>query len=236
MICEKCYNDYPSTYYFATPTICKSCFLKLPEDEKQRLAKFSKAYTTEQTLELRTGFGKRFLASLVDTLILLAIILAFFKFSGFLDSYFNFFQELKEFGGNPQELQEHQNHFFKQNALNFAFPAILYLVYFLPEVFLAFSLGKYFLGLKIGSTTGEQADSHSLWLRYIVKNFGSIMMLLWVVTQLSIFNVLNSICGLAVMFGFLLILGRNKQNLQDILAKTAVYPVEFLEKVEKTNE
>jgi uncharacterized RDD family membrane protein YckC len=234
MICEKCQNDYPSSYYFATPTICKTCFEKLTPEEKSHLLKLSQVYTNEQAINLRVSFGKRFLAALVDTLILLVIVLAFYKFTWFFESYFSFFQEIKDLAGDRQALQEFQQQFMRENALNFAFPGIVYLIYFLPEAFFGISLGKYLLGLKIAKANGEEADKGSLWLRYLVKNLSSIMTLVWVVTQLSIFNVLNSIFGFAVLLGFLLILGRNKQNIQDIVAKTAVFKTEVLEELSKT--
>ncbi|MCX7909912.1 MAG: RDD family protein [Ignavibacteria bacterium] len=238
MICEKCNNDYPSTYFFATPTICKSCYEKLSDEEKQRLSKITKLYTQEQTIELRANFGKRFLAALVDTLILVVIVIAFYKFTGFFDSYIEFFQELRNIGTDKEAISEFQENFFRANALNFAFPAILYLIYFLSEAFYGISLGKYLLGLKIASVDGKNAPQIVLWTRYLVKNSSSIMTLIWVISGLSLFNVLNSIFGLAIFFGFLLIFGRNKQNLQDIIAKTAVFKTEILEELnqDKTKE
>lgn len=228
MICEKCQNDYPATYYFATPTICKSCFEKLPAEEKERLSQISKNYASVQTLNLRVGFGKRFLAALIDTLILAVLVLIFFKFSGFFESYLDFFREIGELG-DTDAIKNLQDDFIRGNRLNFAFPAILYLLYFLSEVFTGASLGKYLLGLKIAKINGEPADSNSLWLRYIVKNSGSLLTLLWVATMLQFFYILNSMFGFTIFFGFLLILGRNKQNLQDMVAKTAVFKVEDLE-------
>lgn len=38
MKCERCGRDYPSGYYFATPTICRECYAKLSPEE-QRAAK-----------------------------------------------------------------------------------------------------------------------------------------------------------------------------------------------------
>ena len=34
MKCEKCGKNYPSSYYFATDTICRECFAKLTPEEK----------------------------------------------------------------------------------------------------------------------------------------------------------------------------------------------------------
>lgn len=233
MICEKCHNDYPSTYYFATPTICKSCFEKLPEEDKQKLSSIAQTYSSQQTIELRANFGKRFLAALVDFLILIVIILAFYKINGFIDSQIEFYKNLKEIGADPQAIKEFQDEYFHTNRFNFVFPAMLYLLYFLSEAFAGISLGKYLLGLKIANLNGEPATSSQLWTRYFVKNSGSIMSIIWGATLLSFFNLLNTILGLAIFFGFFLILGKNRQNLQDIVAKTAVFKVEIIDELEK---
>jgi uncharacterized protein YbjQ (UPF0145 family) len=34
MKCEKCGNEYPSSHYFKTKTICRDCFAKLSTEEK----------------------------------------------------------------------------------------------------------------------------------------------------------------------------------------------------------
>lgn len=235
MLCEKCQNDYPSNYYFATPTICKSCFSKLPPDEQNELASIYDEFKTEQAIELRVNFSKRFLASFIDVLILFAILIAFYKFVGFFDSYFNFIQEIKDIANDTQAIKELQEEFFKSNAINFAFPGIIYLFYFLSEAIGGISLGKYLLGLKIGNLSGEKASTKSLWIRYLVKNSSGIMTILWLITQVSLFNLFNSVLGLTLFFGFFLILGRNRQNLQDMIAKTAVYKAEYLEEIAENN-
>ncbi len=235
MICEKCHNEYSSTYYFATPTICKYCFEKLPQEEQEKLRDVAEAYTGEQTITLRATFGKRFLAALVDTLIIIIIVLAFFKINGFLDAQIEFYQEISKLATDPQGMKEYQNEFFQANRLNFAFPALVYLFYFLSEALSGVSFGKYLVGLKIASLNGNPATSAQLWIRYLVKNSASIMSLFWAATLLSYFNLLNTIFGLAIFFGFLLILGRNRQNLQDIVARTTVFKTEILEKLSEVN-
>ncbi|MFN3781183.1 MAG: RDD family protein, partial [Candidatus Kapaibacteriota bacterium] len=174
-------------------------------------------------------FGKRFFAAFIDMIILVAIIFLFFNLVGFFDAYSNMFEEIKDISGDRQAIKELQEEFFRSNAFNLAFPAVLYLIYFLSEAIAGVSFGKYILGLRIGNLRGEKASKKSLWVRYLVKNSGGIMSLLWLVTQLSFFNLLNSILGSTLILGFFLILSRNRQNLQDIIAKTAVYLHEDLE-------
>ena len=70
MKCEICGNDYPSQYYFATPTICKTCFAKLPPEEQSRLSAVANQFITETENELRIPFGRRLGAYLLDMIII----------------------------------------------------------------------------------------------------------------------------------------------------------------------
>ena len=36
MKCEKCGNEYPSTYFFAVPNVCKECFSKMSPEEQAK--------------------------------------------------------------------------------------------------------------------------------------------------------------------------------------------------------
>ncbi len=229
MICEKCGNDYPSTYYFATPTICKKCFENLPQEEKQRLLNLKSSYTNEQSLELRAKFGKRFLASLVDFLLISVIVLLIYKFNGFLKAYGELFQEIRAAGTDRETIRLIQEGFYRNNALNLVIPSIITFLYFLSEAFAGVSLGKYILGLVIAKSSGEKATPKDLWLRYIVKNSSGVLNILWVLTGLSFIYTINSIWGIVLFLGFFLILNRNRQNIQDIVAKTALFKVDDLE-------
>jgi len=231
MICEKCQNDYPSTFYFATPTICKACFEKLPEEEKRRLLNLQKEFTNLQSLELRAKFGKRFLASLVDFLLVAVIILVIYKFNGFLDAYGELFQDIRNAGADAELINSLQNEFYRSNLINMAIPSFISFLYFLSEALIGISLGKYILGLKIAKSNGEVALAKQLWIRYIVKNSTGVLTLFWLMTNLSIINIINTIWGFVLFFGFFLILTQNRQNIQDIVAKTAVFKVDDLEEL-----
>lgn len=235
MICEKCHNDYPSTYYFATPTICKQCFAQLPEEEQRMLTGLSKDYTSMQSLELRVGFGKRFLAAFVDSLIILAILVVFYKFNGFFEAYSELINEFKEAGTDATAIAAIQDEFFAQNKLNFLIPSILSLVYYLLEIFKGAAVGKMLLNLRIANSSGSQATTQTLLVRYLVKNVSSIIAILWVISGSMLLNTVNTIVGLVILLGFLLVLGRNRQDIQDIVARTAVFKNEDLESLQGIN-
>ncbi len=235
MICEKCHNDYPSTYYFATPTICKQCFAQLPEEEQRALSGLSKDYTGMQSLELRVGFGKRFLAAFVDSLIILAILVVFYKYNGFFEAYFELINEFKEAGTDAAAVAAIQNEFFAQNKLNFLIPSILSLVYYLLEIFKGAAVGKMLLNLRIANSNGSEAANSTLLLRYLVKNASSIIAILWVISGSMLLNTVNTVIGLVILLGFFLVLGKNRQDIQDIVARTAVFKNEDLELLKGIN-
>ena len=98
------------------------------------------------------------------------------------------------------------------------------LAYWAMEIFRAQSLGKMILGMKIGSVTGAvPADTGSLATRYAVKNAGSILSLLGAITGVGLISLLGGVAALVVFVGCFFALGQNRQALQDMIAKTAVY-------------
>lgn len=79
MKCEKCGNDYPSKYYFKTPTICNECFDKLNPEERK---------IAHEVAENNISGKKRYFAALgrwvvISILIVVVIAIAFtiFKFA-----------------------------------------------------------------------------------------------------------------------------------------------------------
>ncbi|MCX7879690.1 MAG: RDD family protein [Ignavibacteria bacterium] len=223
MICEKCQNDYPSSYYFATPTICKVCFDSLTEEEKERLASSRNSFVSGNAIILRVGFGKRLLAGLVDSLLLFVFIFLFYNSTGFLDAYTQFFQELLEASSDQVEQMHIQQEFFETNRLNFLFPSLISIIYFLSEAFFGVSLGKALLGIKIARADATSASPAELWIRYLIKNSANLLGILWAISLSLVLSFFQTILSFAILISFLLILGQNRQNLQDMIAKTAVF-------------
>ncbi|MGQ9819320.1 MAG: RDD family protein [Candidatus Kapaibacteriales bacterium] len=226
--CERCGKSYPSSYYFATPTICKHCFEKLSLEEKQTLQKLSYEFLSNQSIAMRVGFGKRFLSAFIDSLVIITIVIVVYKFNGFIETYLNFINEIREYAIDQATITALQNEFFRDNKWNFLYPSILALIYYLSEILWGVSLGKYLLGLKIANSNGSYSSSLTLLIRYIVKNSTSFIGIIWIFTNLSFLNALNSLVGLVILFGFLLILTRRRQDLQDLIAKTAVFRADEL--------
>lgn len=240
LTCERCGKSYPSLYYFATPTICKHCYEQLLPEEKQVLQKLSDEFRSTQIITMRVGFGKRFLSAFIDSLVIITILIIIYKFNGFIENYLNFVNEIREFVTEQATITALQNEFFRNNKWNFLYPSILSLVYYFSEILWGASLGKYVLDLKIANSNGKFASTSTLLTRYIVKNSTSIIGALWILTNSSFLNTLNSLVGLVILFGFFLILTRNRQDLQDIIAKTAVFRseelIEYNHKIEQQSE
>jgi uncharacterized OB-fold protein len=57
MKCQKCGKDFPSDYYFETNMICKQCFAKMNEDEKQKAYKqnYTKSAKKDATQQIING-------------------------------------------------------------------------------------------------------------------------------------------------------------------------------------
>ena len=68
MKCKKCGNEYPSNYYFATDEICKECFGKLDENERQSVLSQLYTYANQSypPVYYRVGFGPRLGAAVID--------------------------------------------------------------------------------------------------------------------------------------------------------------------------
>jgi hypothetical protein len=58
MICKFCNKDFPSKYYFVTESICRECFEKLDDQQKQRLLDEKDSLEAEEPAERVIGGNK----------------------------------------------------------------------------------------------------------------------------------------------------------------------------------
>ncbi|NLO18988.1 MAG: RDD family protein [Ignavibacteria bacterium] len=222
MKCEKCGSEYPSQYYFETPTICRECFKNMSDEEKQfYLARYA-PYPAEEW-EIRIGFGKRFLAFFIDSLIITIIILFVYNATGFFDSATIFAEEIKEFATNPLAFEEVLEEFFEDNLSNFYFAYIISLAFFSLEIMVGASLGKLILGIQIADSNRRPASAAKLLKRYLIKHLVSIVSIVWLLTRISFINSFSSIVGVTIFIGYFFALSQKKQTFQDMIAGTAVF-------------
>lgn len=224
MKCEKCGNEYPSSYYFTTPTICNDCYSKLSQEEKEQLVHTLHTKTDMELQYYRVGFGLRFAAVLIDSAIVLIVTILLMKFSGFLDSateFSNSFMDLAQ--SDPGAAEAMQLQFITDNISFFLFSSIFTLLYFSLEIFVGASLGKILLSIQIANSDKTPAAYGKLALRYFTKHIASIISFVWVLTLIGFLNTLSSILFLVMIIGCFFALSQKKMALHDLIAKTAVY-------------
>ena len=101
---------------------------------------------------------------------------------------------------------------------------LICVVYFLLEGFTGYTLGKLILGIRIANDDGTRAGVGRLLLRWLVKNSGSVIMLLAVFTATTSLFTVSRLAGLVIFVGCFFTLGMKRQAFHDMAAKTAVYP------------
>jgi len=219
---EKCGNEYPSQYYFETPTVCKECFKNLSDEEKQFYLAQPAPYFVDE-LALRTGFGKRFAAALIDFLIVVIIIVLVYNATGFFESATIFGQQVQENATDVAAIEELTNSFMADNMSNFYFSYILILVFFSLEILIGATVGKLILGIHIADSNRRKASTTKLLTRYLIKNSASFISVIWLLTNISLINTLSTIVSIALIIGFLFVLSQKRQAFHDMIADTAVF-------------
>jgi uncharacterized RDD family membrane protein YckC len=222
MKCNKCGNEYPSQYYFATEDICQSCFEKL--DDNEREIALRNMHLMDDAIDTRVGFGRRFGAFLIDAMLVSIITGIVIYFSGFFTNFSNFITVIQDIPPtNTSEIMQEYMSFFDANKVHFALITGLNLVYFLLEILIGASVGKMLLGIQIMSREKAPAPTLNLIIRYSLKFSNSILSLLFFITMLFPLTFLNNLISLVMFIGLFFIFGQKKQTLYDMISKTAVY-------------
>lgn len=223
MKCEKCNNEYNSQYYFATPTICKQCFDQLPAEEKQYYFDEARALTENDPLVFRVGFPKRLGAGLLDWIYLWIITFILDSLIGYSADTTQFTTDILEGFKNPEQMERIMMSFLELNQLSIFIGIIIPGIYYLLEVFTGASLGKLTFGIQIADADRKQSQYGQLWLRYFIKHIAIFIQIVWILTFVNELMILMVMCMTVIYVGFFLTLGRKKQAVHDMLAKTAVY-------------
>ncbi|MFH1051937.1 MAG: RDD family protein [bacterium] len=213
MKCEKCGNDYPSYYYFATERICKECFAKMPLDEQAQQNVLMYDNMQSEEYAWRAGFGVRLGAALLDYLFFGIIFVIVLFTSGLIQEYQYVFED---FLTKPYLLED-----FTNAIMPYFF--IVFFMYYSLEIVLAASLGKIVLRLKIAGEDRKEAGYEKLVLRFIYKHSDTILQLIAFLGAMKFLDTLSSILGLVIIVGFFFVLSPKRQAFHDTLAKTAVF-------------
>ena len=162
----------------------------------------------------RKGFGIRLGAYLIDVVIMFIVI------GGIVAVIF--LGTFKVGFGTPNTAQGQQAVEGAARTVAIVGP-LLGLAYASLEIFLAQSLGKMLLKIKIMDEGGTPAPMGQLVTRYLVKYSASIIGLLVGLTGIAVLGWLQTLAGLAVFIGCFFVLGEKRQALHDMAAKTAVF-------------
>jgi uncharacterized RDD family membrane protein YckC len=170
-------------------------------------------------MESRVGFGLRFLASLIDLVIVIGIaLLAGGAVASLVPDVVA--RKLAEATADPRAASA-AGMISKWITISVAIGLISPL-YSLTEALFGWTLGKLVLGIRIVTDAGTVAPKGRLVTRYLVKGSASLLGLLGMFTGMRALDIVSGVVGLAILIGFLLVLGKSRQGLHDKLAGTAV--------------
>lgn len=97
-------------------------------------------------------------------------------------------------------------------------------ILFLWEGITGAAAGKLLLGIKIKNADGATAPAGQLIGRSAVKYSGSLLTLVGAIISSTTIGALGMIAGILIFFGCFCVFGQGKQALHDLIVKTAVYP------------
>ncbi len=226
MKCEKCGKEYPSSYFFAVDNICKECFEKMSDEERERyLSKYENIWV-EDELDYRVGFGPRLGAFLIDVVILGVISFIIMLVTGIWGDYAPYFEQMLY---NQDLLMS-----FQQEIAPLSL--IINFMYFSLEIILAATPGKMILGLQIASDSRKVASTQRLGLRFIFKHMDTILSAVALATSIMFLGTLSSIATIIIILGFFFTLSPKRQAFHDMLSETAVYKKDDIKSEEIENE
>ncbi len=190
----------------------------------------------EAPMPERVGFARRFLAAMLDNLLvsILALGMALSLGSTILhlvkpegdSTEFSIFSENSDDANDNDD--DAANNARSSSAQLFGMPeetytvllianSIMTLLYSLLELFTGASVGKRLMGLRIATDTAERASRSLLLRRWWVK-FGGYLFVL-----IPFLSTIGSIWGFMISCGFLLTLGASHQALHDMAVHSAVF-------------
>ncbi|HPP38718.1 MAG TPA: RDD family protein [Candidatus Kapabacteria bacterium] len=173
-----------------------------------------------QPEEFRIGFGRRLGAYLIDFVIYMFLLVLAMSFFGILDDFASLMTIGQDFGDNPEELQIIMKDLY---ARFYPLVLVIAFAYYSMEIFFAQTVGKMVLGIKIANSDRTQASLGTLVKRFVAKYFNYFLLLLYIITNIEIFSIFQSIFGIVIFIGCFLVLSQSRMALHDHIAKTAVF-------------
>ncbi|MBM2815911.1 MAG: hypothetical protein HW421_2673 [Ignavibacteria bacterium] len=221
MKCEKCGNEYPSQYFFTTPTICTECFKRLPVEEQQRLfTQLQYMNPVDESTFFRVGFGLRFGAAFIDIVLLYIVYLIALKFSG-LETHLESIDRMQLF--NQAYILANMEIFYEIIRIAITAALFTFLILMIPEILLAGSIGKFILKLRIASANRTPAGYYKLIIRFLAKHAWFLVLAPAYFVKAEFLSWLFIILFLSTIVGCFYALSPKAQAFHDMLAGTAVF-------------
>ena len=180
------------------------------------------------SIESRVGFGLRLVASLIDlVMITVGGLIIGTLLGGLLGSIFG--SVLGTIEGIEGAVEGAEIGGIIGIILGAAIGIFVFgTLYNLLEGFVGATVGKMLIGIKIGSDDGTKARVGTLLFRYVLKNIALVSSLLAGIVGITLIAKVGSLLGFVWFLGCFLVLGKARQGLHDMIAKTAVYPRKVL--------
>jgi len=179
-------------------------------------------------IDLRVGFGPRFLAWVIDLLLagLFSGALAYtfmqldVRMADFMQKTLSGIEQFYALFGLSSEITDDLIKVFPALTLGGMISGIMYP---LIEGLTGASPGKRVLKIVVAQADGQRGFT-ALWVkRFLIKNLGNILQFFLLVPSLQFIDTIGDFFSVVIFVGCFFVLGQDRLALHDRLAQTAVY-------------
>ncbi len=181
----------------------------------------------------RVTFGRRLGAYLMDGLyITILSVLLYFAVERWNPTYIERIGSVEEFNlSTDDDSDDAEREAQMESAKELAqkmivvvfFSTFIVLPYSMMELRTGVSPGKYVLGIAVAESFGYRASQRLLLKRWAVKNAGTLLGTVGIVTGLGVIDTLATLASIGVIAGCFLVLTPERMTLHDMLSGTAVF-------------
>ncbi len=183
-------------------------------------------YEYVDELDFRVGFGKRFLAWIIDAIIIIMVFSAISLSTGLFEKQTEIGLALQgevvfDVSQLDGEMQQEVREFSFQMALYYS--VIVFVLLTTLEIFYGATPGKLIMGLRVANSNRTWATLKQLMFRASIKYVSILLNFLFLITTVEFISTIGSILSIVLIIGCFVALSEKKQALHDIIAGTAVF-------------
>lgn len=184
-------------------------------DFREMVPDYSDSSNQSSEFEIRVGFGRRLAAYIIDVIFLGIISSIFIVLTVDISQIINL--------DNPMEFFTNPEKFIEITRSTILPTALIGVLYYLIEIFVAATPGKMILGIAIGDERRFLATKSQLIKRFIFKYSSNLINLMFAITGILAISYVGSLASIIVFVGYFFVLRETKQAFHDNFAKTAVF-------------